>query len=304
MKKSRKIIDIIGVPSDFGANVPGALMGPAALRTAGLHQQLQGIGRETLDKGDVLVPNRYNVPLELCENHYLSVIRAICEELKTISLSAFNSHHIPLVLGGDHSIVMGSLAATCEHYKSKQIGLLWVDTHADINTPKSTHTGNIHGMPMSVVLGRGYPELLQLFHKQTTIQPENIVLIGLRDIDPEEKSILKKSGVTYYTMRDIDEKGIQKIVKEICKHNFKHIDGLHVSFDLDVINPPQMPGVSTPVPGGLTLREAHLLLEMLHEMQHVVAADFVELNPFKDIQGQSATMAVDLICSLFGKTII
>ncbi len=304
MKHSRKIIDIIGVPSDFGANVAGALMGPAALRTAGLHEKLQSIGRETHESGDIVVPNRYNLAAEKTNNKYLPVVHAMCQELKTASMAALASHHIPLVLGGDHSIAIGSLAATCTFYKKQRIGLLWVDTHADINTPQSSHTGNIHGMPISVLLGKGYAELTQLFDKQTTIQPENIVLLGLRDIDPEEKGILKKSGITYYTMRDIDEKGIRKIVKEICKHQFKDIDGLHLSFDLDVMNPTQMPGVSTPVPGGLTLREAHLLLEMLYETQHIIAADFVELNPFKDNQGQSAAMATDLICSLFGERII
>ena len=304
MKKSGKIIDIIGVPSDFGANVSGALMGPAALRIAGIHQKLHEINRETLDRGDVPVPDRYNISKENSDKHYLPVIQAICGELKTVSLAAHHSGHLPLVLGGDHSIAIGSLAATCEYYKSKSIGLIWIDTHADINTPESSPSGNIHGMPVSILLGKGFAELLQLFYRQKTILPENIVLLGLRDIDSAEKQILKKSGVTYYTMRDIDEKGIQKIVKEICKHNFKNIEGLHVSFDLDVMNPPQLPGVSTPVPGGLTVREAHLLLEMLCETQNIVAADFVELNPFKDVQGQSAIMATELICSLFGKTII
>jgi arginase len=304
MKHSRKIIDIIGVPSDFGANIEGALMGPAALRTAGLHEKLQSIGRKTQESGDIPVPNRYNLPTEKVENNYVSIVQEICQDLKTASLKALAAQNIPLVLGGDHSIVIGSLAATCTFYKKDRIGLLWVDTHADINTPQSSHTGNIHGMPISVLLGKGHAELTQLFDKQTTIQPENIVLLGLRDIDSEEKGILKKSGITFYTMRDIDEKGIRKIVKEICKHQFKDIEGLHLSFDIDVMNPPQIPGVSTPVPGGLTLREAHLLLEMLYETQNIIAADFVELNPFKDIQGQSAAMAVDLICSLFGKRII
>lgn len=304
MRKSGKIIDIIGVPSDFGANIAGALMGPAAIRTARVHEQLRQMGVLTRELGDVEVPNRYLLEETAADTHYLSVVQLVCDVLKTTSLASLAAQHIPLVLGGDHSIAMGSLAATCMHYATQRIGLLWVDTHADINTPDSTHTGNVHGMPLSVLLGKGHPELLQLFHKQATILPEHIVLVGLRDIDPEEKHILKKSGVTYYTMRDVDEKGIRKIVKEISKHSFKDIDGLHVSFDLDVMNPAQLPGVSTPVSGGLTLREAHLLLEMVHETQHLVAADFVELNPFKDVQGQSALMAVDLICSLFGKTIM
>jgi len=304
MKSSVKIIDILGVPSDFGANVSGALMGPAALRTAGLHEKLRSMGRETLDRGDVEVPNRYGLTIDQAERNYLGLICYVCEHLKAASLRSHASEHLPLVLGGDHSISIGSLAASCEFYQKKKIGLLWVDTHADINTPETSLTGNIHGMPVSVLLGEGYPELLELFPQIKAIQPEHIVFIGLRDIDAEEKKILKKSGVTYYTMRDVDEKGIVKIVKEINKHAFKDIEGLHLSFDLDVMNPPLIPGVSTPVAGGLTLREAHLLLEMMHETQRIVSADFVELNPFKDVQGQSAIMAVDLICSLFGKTII
>ncbi len=304
MKNPVKIIDIIGVPSDFGANLLGASMGPAALRIAGLHEKLQNIGRATMEKGDIQVPNRLTLSLEQMEHKYLSVIHTICAELKTKSLEAHATHHLPLVLGGDHSVSIGSLAAVCTQYSTQQIGLLWIDTHADMNTPKSSPTGNIHGMPVSVLLGQGYPELVALFQQQTSLKAENIVFIGLRDIDHEEKRILKESGVTYYTMRDIDEKGIVKIVKEVNKYAFKNVDGIHISFDLDVMNPPQLPGVSTPVQGGLTLREAHLLLEMMYETQCILSADFVELNPFKDVQGQSAMMATDLICSLFGKTII
>lgn len=304
MKSDAKIIDILGVPSDFGANVLGAMMGPDALRTAGLHEKLRSIGRHTLDKGNVQVPNRYGLTSDQTEKKFLSVIRYVCQQLKTAALRSHTAEHLPLVLGGDHSIAMGSLAAACEAYPKRRLGLLWVDTHADINTPESSPTGNIHGMPVSVLLGHGYPELLELFPTPRCIQPDNIVFLGLRDIDAEEKGILKKSGVSYYTMRDVDEKGIVKIVKEINKNAFKDIDGLHISFDLDVMNPPQIPGVSTPVAGGLTLREAHLLLEMMYESQTLLSGDFVELNPFKDIQGQSAMMATDLICSLFGKTII
>ncbi|MBC7389682.1 MAG: arginase family protein, partial [Opitutaceae bacterium] len=176
--------------------------------------------------------------------------------------------------------------------------------HPDFNTPETSHSGNIHGMPLSLLFGKGYANLLELFNNQKNLLPENTVLIGLRDIDAEEKKLLKQSAVTFYTMRDVDEKGIRKIMKEVFKTNFKTIEGLHLSFDLDVMNPAVMPGVSTPIQGGLTLREAHLILEMLYENQNIIAADFVELNPFNDIQGQSAIAASELICSLFGKTII
>jgi len=304
MKPNGKIIDIIGVPSDFGANVPGSLMGPDAIRSAGIHSKLRELNKSTIEKGNIVMSHRFQISEEDSSYHYLKVIQKICQDLKSTCLDTFKNNHLPLVLGGDHSIAIGSLAATCEHFATKKIGLLWVDTHPDFNTPETSHTGNIHGMPLSLLFGKGYANLLSLFNNQKTIQPENTVLIGLRDIDTEEKQLLKRSGVTFYTMRDIDEKGIKKVLKEVFKSNFKDLDGLHLSFDYDVMNPAVMPGVSTPVQGGLTLREAHLLLEMLHETQNIVAADFVELNPINDIQGQSAIAASELICSLFGKSII
>jgi arginase len=304
MNKTGKIIDVIGVPNDFGANVRGASMGPAALRAAGLHEKLRSTGRKTRECGDIAVPYQHQITQEQAANHYLALLLSIGKELKQSCLASFVADHIPLVLGGDHSLAIGSLAATCEFYKDHQIGLLWIDAHADINTPASTLTGNIHGMPMSILLGNGYTELTQLSNNQKTIRPENIVYVGLRDLDAGEKAILKNSGITYFTMRDMDERGIRHIMQEICDYHFKDIEGLHVSFDLDAMNPQEVPGVSTPCPGGLSLREAHLIMELVYETQAIVAVDFVELNPLHDVRGQSAIISSDLICSLFGKVII
>lgn len=298
-----KIIDIIGVPSDLGANIEGALMGPATLRTAGLHKKLQATGWQTNDTGDIYIPNRFNLHKDKLANKHLKAIQQIATDLKAQVLSSFHYGNTPLILGGDHSISIGSLSALAEFHQNKKIGLIWVDTHADINTPTSSPSGNIHGMPISILLKNGFKELTDLFPTKS-IDAKNIVLIGLRDVDAIEKTLLKTSGVHFYTMRDIDERGIQQILAEINTTIFNSLEGIHVSFDLDVMDPLQVPGVSTPVPGGLTLREAHLLLELLHENNTILSADFVELNPFNDIQGQSAKMATELICSLFGKAII
>lgn len=306
MKKdtnSFKIIDIIGAPSDLGANQRGAAMGPAAIRTANLHEELIQSGRKTNDLGDIYVPIRFTLDESNTSYQHLYPITKICQDIKSKALSSLNNNHLPLLLGGDHSLSIGSLAATCEYHKNKELGLLWIDTHADINTPETSPSGNIHGMPINTLLGNGYASLIELFNEQQVIKPEHIVFIGLRDIDKAEKKILAQSNIKVYSMRDVDELGIQYIMKQIHDQIFNNIDGIHLSFDLDVMDPLQVPGVSTPVSGGLTLREAHLLLEMVYESNKLVSADFMELNPMNDIKGQSAKTAVDLICSLFGKTI-
>lgn len=292
-------LDIIGAPSDLGANIRGSLMGPAAIRTAGLFDQLKSSKINATDLGDITVPIRNFSDSE----HFLDDIIKICGNLKHSFSRSYSNNNTPVLLGGDHSLSIGTLAAFTNSFQNKNIGLIWIDTHADINTPNTTPSGNIHGMPISTLLGSGHSELVSLFDK-CTIPAENIVLIGLRDIDEFEKDLIRDSGVRYYTMRDIDELGIQKVIIEVQNTLIKNVDGIHVSFDLDVMDPTQVPGVSTPVHGGLTLREAHLALEMLYESGKVVSADFVELNPFNDTRGISAYMAVDLICSLFGKRII
>lgn len=297
-------IRVIGVPSDLGANIRGSNMGPAAFRVADLHHKLTQLGYKVSDFGDISVPIRNTISDNSEDQNFLKQIAEINSELKKQVTNSLNDNTIPLVLGGDHSLAIGSTAGVSDHYKDKNIGLIWIDTHADINTPFSSPSKNIHGMPIGTLLGNGYDELVNLFPKDCAIKAEHIALVGLRDIDPREKEILKESGVIYYTMRDIDELGIQKIIKQIHAKIIDQVDGIHVSFDLDVMAPHLVPGVSTPVPGGLTIREAHLCLEMLFETQKVVSADFVELNPYRDEKGRSAQIAVDLICSLFGKQVI
>ncbi|MFK7899822.1 MAG: arginase [Cyclobacteriaceae bacterium] len=297
-------IDLIGVPSDFGANTKGSRLGPDCLRVASVFEKIKELVTDVKDKGNIDVPTANSIVDQSPEKNRLFEIQKVNEQLKQEVLTSLNNNRLPICLGGDHSLSIGSLAAVSEHHKGKSMGLIWIDTHSDINTPESSPSKNIHGMPISVLLGQGYESLVNLFPKDSPFQPKNIVMLGLRDIDAREKENLKESGVTYYTMRDVDEIGIQKLMNTIKSDVIDHVDGIHVSFDLDVMDPLLVPGVSTPIAGGLTAREAHLCLEMLHETDKIVSADFVELNPYLDNKGTSARIAVELICSLVGKTII
>ena len=291
-------ISILGASSDLGANVAGARMGPDAVRIAGLHRKLKSLGFSLEDVGNLSVPLRhygndgaYN---------YLKEITDLNRDIFLHCSHVLEEGSIPLTLGGDHSIAIGTVAASANHFKN--MGLIWIDTHADLNNPNSSPTQNIHGMPVSTLMHKGYKELIELVkHK---LEPKNIALIGLRDIDKEEKQILSDSDIHYYTMRDIDQMGIQGVFKDLSVKMIHRLDHLHVSFDLDVMDPLHAPGVSTPIDGGLTSREAHLLLELFYETGKVKACDFVELNPMNDQEGKSARLLVDLIGSLFGSTII
>lgn len=294
----QKKITIIGAPCDLGANIRGTILGPDAIRSQNLHDFLTHLGHATSDYGNVKVPQRSTIQNDT--PNFLQSIATVTHEIKTACLASLQANQFPLLLGGDHSMAIGSVAASHEYFED--LGLIWIDTHADINTPDSSPSKNIHGMPVSVLLKEGYHGLTKLVH--LGMKPENIVMIGLRDIDQTEKVLLRQSGVQFFTLRDVDELGIQGVFKRINKEFIATKTNLHVSFDLDVMDPLQVPGVSTPVNGGLTIREAHLLLELLHETGKVRSCDFVELNPLKDIKGTSTTVAVELIGSLLGSTII
>ena len=293
-----KSISVIGVASDLGANIAGSRLGPDAIRVAGLHRILQTLGYTTNDQGNLIAPLRLYG--QDGSSNYLQEIAKLNKQLKEACTQAFTNGQCPLILGGDHSLAIGSIAATLNHYKD--VGLIWVDTHADLNNPSSSETQNIHGMPVSTLLHNSFKELVQLVN--VPLRPENVVMIGLRDIDQEEKEILTQSGIHYFTMRHVDELGIQGVFRAAQQLLIDKVSALHVSFDMDVMDPLQVPGVSTPVNGGLNIREAHLLLELLHESDKVVSCDFVELNPMHDVKGQSAQVALDLIGSLFGTSII
>ena len=293
-----KNISIIGVPSDLGANTTGSRLGPDAIRIAGIHKALKNLGYNTTDLGNISI--NQTLSTEDQNGNNLKEITNINKQLFDHCKQSITSGSIPLTLGGDHSLAIGSVAASAA--VRPNLGLIWIDTHADINNPYSSHTQNIHGMPVSTLLHNGFPELIDLV--KTKLSPSKIVIIGLRDIDSEEKKILTDSGIHYFTMRDVDELGIQNVFKKAKELMIDKVDALHVSFDLDVMDPIVIPAVSTPVHGGLTLREAYLLLELIYETEKVIAVDFVELNPMNDIKGCSARFVVSLIGSLFGSAII
>lgn len=302
----KKALEIIGVPSDLGANMRGANMGPAAMRIAGLKRKIEIQGYKVTDTGDLHVPVRDSLSQLIQDNKFLPPLVDICRKLSEESYRIIQEQKTPLVVGGDHSIAIGTIGGVARYFKEQkqELGVIWVDAHADINTPQSSPSGNIHGMPLATLLGDGHQDLVKIGGDGPALKPENVALIGIRTIDDEEKQVLKASGVHYYSMRTIDEKGMYNVVKEAVEKISQNTNGIHLSFDIDAIDPRYAPGVSTAVSGGLTLREAHLLLEVLYESQKLCSMEFVELNPYTDVGAQTAHLSVDLILSALGKSIV
>ena len=300
-------VDLIGVPMDLGANIRGTNMGPAALRTAGLHEKIKGLGYRIIDHGDVQVPMRETIAPEGAQQNYLGVIRDVCATVRDRCYGSLEKGRIPVMLGGDHSAAIGSISGVSHWMRKKKKlrpGCIWVDAHADLNTPQSTTSGNIHGMPLSVVLGSGYSSLLALCGNEACLLPEHTALIGVRSVDSCEGRLCKASGIRYYSMRDIDERGMASVIQEALAWAGQGTGGIHLSFDLDAIDPVHAPGVSTPEPGGLSWREAHLLLERIADSRKLSSMDFVELNPMTDQGNQSSLLMVALIQSALGKSIL
>ncbi len=305
-KKSAPTVGIIGVPSDLGANIRGANIGPSAIRIAGLNQKLAALDYKVHDRGDINIPVRESLPTSVQQTQFLPAIEAVCRSVSDSCVDALTNGEFPLIIGGDHSVVIGSFSGVQKFYKkqNKNIGLIWIDAHADINTIESSPSGNIHGMPVAILLGKGHQNLVDLDNKGAKIRPEQVAMIGIRNIDGKEKEELRKSGIRYFTMREIDERGMFAIMKEAIAVAGDATDGIHLSFDIDAIDPLYAPGVSTPEPGGLSFREAHLALEMLADTKKLVSADFVELNPSTDVGHKTADLTVGLILSALGKSIV
>lgn len=306
MTPARRHIEIIGVPIDLGAGRRGVDMGPSAIRIADLEQKLEQLGHRVSDSGDldVMIPETQKVGAG--KLRYKSTILATCRELATRVEQSLDAGHTPLVLGGDHSIAIGSVAGSTAHFAKdgRKLGLIWFDAHGDANTPETTPSGNIHGMSLAVNLGLGDPDLVGIGGRQPKIVPRNAALIGVRDVDPDERHTLKECGATVYTMRDIDERGMRDVVDEAIALASDGTDGIHVSFDLDVVDPEDAPGTGTPVWGGITFREAHLAMEMLSERAKLVSIDVVEVNPVLDTQNMTGMLAAELVMSMMGKRII
>ena len=297
-----KQISLIGVPMDFGQDLRGVDMGPAAVRYTGLISRLRQLGHTVRDRGDISIPIRDDAEQEpVQEKKYLEEITRICESIYALGRQVAKEGDFPLFVGGDHSIAVGTVAAVAS--EEEPMGLIWIDAHGDINTPDTSPSGNIHGMPLAILMGEGHKALVNVGRPGPKIQPENVVMIGLRDLDPVEKMRLKHSGITIFTMRDIDEQGISSVAnKAIMK--FAHLKRIHLTVDMDALDPVEAPGVGTPVPGGITYREAHLLMEILADSQKVASMDLVEINPILDVANKTAGLAVELTLSALGKSIL
>lgn len=292
-------ISIIGVPLDLGADRRGVDMGPSAIRYAGLIQRLEAIGYEVHNQEDILVYRPNHCQLDRDKLKYLDEIERVNIELYKKMDEEISKGYFPLVLGGDHSIAIGTIAGTLQH--QPKLGVIWFDAHGDINTPETSPSGNIHGMSVAVGFGNGHDRLTGIGGHEAKLDPKKFVMIGIRDLDPGEKILLKALGVSVYTMHEIDMLGMAKVMEEAIKIVSDGTDGVHVSFDMDVMDPLYAPGVGTPVVGGLTYRESHLAMELISAAGIVTSAEFVEVNTVLDHKNQTAKVAVALIGSLLGE---
>ena len=302
---TQKAIEIIGVPLDLGQRRRGVDMGPSALRVAGLAPSLEALGYRVADRG--------NVPVAVAETKsrgddrapFLAEIAYSAERTADCVQQALAHHATPIVLGGDHSVAAGTVAGVAQYFRARNqpIGLLWIDAHSDINTPETSPSGNVHGMPLAAVLGMGPPQLSDLLGWSPKVLPQHTVVVGIRDVDEPERVNIRRSGITVFTMRDIDELGLRAVMEKAIAVASSGTVGFHVSMDMDWVDPTEAPGVGTPVPGGATYREAHLAMEILADHGGLLSLELVEVNPILDEHNRTAELAVQLICSAFGKKI-
>lgn len=288
-------VEIIGVPLDLGQAERGTDVGPAAIRYAGLRERLSAEGHEVTDSGNLIVPAAAIVPKE----QRAAVIARVNQELSQRVTAAFERGALPLVLGGDHSVAMGSVAASVAR---GQVGVLWIDAHGDFNTSETSPSGNVHGMPLAAIMGQGDRQLVEIGGAHR-LDPKDVVLIGVRQLDPGERQALVATNLRVITMREIDEKGMNAAIDEALEQ-LAHCVHLHVSLDIDAMDPSEAPGVGTPVRGGLTYREIQLLMEKVADTGRLSALDVVEVNPMLDVRNQTAQTAVDLILSALGQRIL
>jgi len=299
----KKKISIIGVPMDLGQTRRGVDMGPSVIRYAGIVEKLKSIGFEVEDLGDINIGRPSELDVRDEDNlKDLKVVVQGNQDLASAVSDVVKKGNFPLVLGGDHSIAIGTLAGVAD--KNENLGVIWYDAHGDLNTGETSPTGNIHGMPLSVSLGIGHPSLTEIGGYAPKIKPENIVIIGARSLDMGERKLIKEKGIKVYTMHEIDRMGMSKVMEEAMEYVSKTTDGVHLSLDLDALDPIDAPGVGTPVIGGPSYRETHLAMEMLAEKEIITSAEFVEVNPILDNKNQTAEAAVGLVGSLFGEKLL
>jgi arginase len=299
-------IRVIGVPLDLGQSRRGVDMGPSAVRVAGLQARLEALGHTVEDAG--------NIPVAIAEQQnegdprakYLKQIAATCSRHAELVLETLQAGKVPIVLGGDHSVAAGTVAGAAEFYhrQGQKIGLIWIDAHTDINTPETSPSGNVHGMPLAASVGLGPAELSNIFGFSPKVAAQNCVLVGVRDIDAVEKENVLRAGIGVFTMRDIDERGMRTVMEEALRMAGRGTAGYHVSLDMDWIDPEDAPGVGTPVRGGATYREAHLAMEIIADHGRLLSFEIVEVNPVIDEHNRTAELAVELTASAFGKKIL
>lgn len=296
-----KCISILGVQMDLGQERRGVDMGPSAIRYAGVVERLQQLHYRVKDYGDIEVSCRVEETTAIHNLKNLTSVIETSKRLKEKVAEIIREDAFPLILGGDHSISIGTLASIGEKYKN--LGVIWYDAHGDLNIPETSPSGNIHGMPLAVNLNIGHPLLTSIGTEASKIKPRNVVIIGARDLDAGEKAFIKKLGLKVFTMHEIDRLGMAKVMEETIEY-LKHTDGIHLSLDLDALDPMECPGVGTPVLGGISYRESHLAMEMLAESGAITSAEFVEVNPILDERNKTATVAVALMGSLFGEKLL
>jgi arginase len=303
---SRSHIAIIGAPLDLGQDRRGVDMGPSALRVANLHQRLRSLGYEVEDWGNVRTEQAEATESGDPKAKYLPEIAAACNDLASQVADALAKDFVPLVLGGDHSVAVGTVSGVSRYFRERgqRVGLIWLDAHADMNTPETSPSGNIHGMPLACLLGMGPAELADLGGYRPKLDARNTVIVGLRDVDLMEKPHIRASGVRAFTMRDIDERGLRAVMDDAIAAASDGTAGFHCSLDMDFVDPQHAPGVGTAVRGGATYREAHLAMEMICDSRRMTSIEVVEVNPVLDEANRTADLAVELIMSGLGKRIL
>ena len=301
---TNQVIDIIGAPSTFGQRKLGVDFGPDAIRYAGLVERIKAIGLTVNDRGNITVPalnlEKFNSEQNGLRN--LEEIEIVSQNLCNAVSNSISENHFPLILGGDHSIAIGSISGVSQHYDN--LGVIWYDAHGDLNVPDESPSGNVHGMPLRILAGDGDKSLVEVGGNKPKVKPENIVLIGMRDLDIGERQYIKDNNIQTYTMADIDRIGIKRVIDESIAYLKDKTDGIHLSLDVDGLDPIETPGTGTRVLGGLTYRESHFALELLHNSKLITSMDVVEVNPLIDQNNHTAEQAVSLLGSFFGETLL
>jgi arginase len=303
---AHRTVHVLGVPLDLGGGRRGVDMGPSAVRIAGLGERLTSMGCAVIDRGDLAAPIPETQVERDPKKRYIREITRVCQKLYQHVYESHREGALPIVLGGDHSLAAGSVGASADFAAARhhEIGLLWIDAHGDMNTPATTSSGNVHGMPLAALLGPEPAELSRLGHRSPKVRAEKTVLIGVRNLDDLEKQIIRDAKVHVFTMKDIDKHGIAAVMKRALMIAGKDTSGIHVSLDVDVCDPAIAPGVGTPVKGGLDYREAHMAMEMVADSGRMLALDLVEINPILDVQNQTAVLGTELVLSAMGNRII